>query len=1158
MEFRKLRLTGFKSFVEPTEMDILPGLTGIVGPNGCGKSNLLEALRWVMGATSAKALRAGGMEDVIFSGSGTRDSGGRPARSWAEVTLTLGNDDRTAPPQFNDTPVLEVTRRIAKRASGAGSTYRINGKEVRARDLQLLFADAATGANSPALVRQGQVSDLINAKPENRRKFLEDAAGVAGLYTRRHEAELRLKAAEQNLERLEDVSGELESQRRQLERQAAKAKKYRALTDELKKTEALLAYVAWSESSHAAEQSEATLKTAISTLEQTASAAASAQSTREAAQAKVDPLREKEVEAAAALSRLEAEQRAHEKEMTRAEQEIRRLRNEIDRLEKELAREQDLGTEAGAALQALDEEDARLITAGDGEQARLDDAEREVATAEAAMEEAERDADTRQREAAEARATESAARTAAANAARALEDARRDVARALSELETFGATAPDTEALHQLEEDRARHEAALGTAEAALADIEQRRAGAEIAVAAAEGPRDETRATVNALQAEVDTLTRILAATEPEGRSLIEGVTVEPGFEQALAAALEGGVDASDDAEAARHWSARGTHIVPHAGAPKDAVPLSEKATGTGALSRRLALTGIVDAADGDRLAKTLLPGQRLVSVEGDLWRWDGFVSRASAKSAAALRLEQKRDLAAKEAALAAAFRQRDEAERALGEAKSTERTLTEDRKAQETARDTARRAMADIDRTLSARRAEQERRAAKGEALIQRKTDADERAERAEAVHAEAQAAVTGLPDLSHLDQAAQAARGKREQTRAVVGRARGRRADLRRERDARTSRRAQIATERSNWQRRLGTAGERLQTLTDDLTSAREALLTAEDQPARLAETAAQLSTAVDAAESRRRVAADALEEVQTALVECERAVRQTDEAASQAREEKARAEAQREAALDRLRAAEAQVRQIHQGDPRALLKIAEASQEDGLPREDDLTPKRDRLVRDREALGGVNLLADQELEDINQRLGGIGTEKADCESAIAKLRGAIATLNKDGRERLLTAFDTVNRHFKDLFGELFGGGQAELKLVDSDDPLEAGLEIFASPPGKKLAQMSLMSGGEQALTATALIFAVFRSNPAPVCVLDEVDAPLDDANTDRLCNMVTKIARETGTRFIAITHHPLTMSRMDRLFGVTMVERGVSRLVSVDLAEAEKLAA
>ena len=404
MEFQQLRLTGFKSFVEPTDFEIRPGLTGIVGPNGCGKSNLLEALRWVMGATSAKALRAGGMEDVIFSGSGTPDRPGRPARSWAEVTLQVSNEDRTAPAEYNEHPMLEVSRRITKKNEGASSTYRINGKEVRAKDVQLLFADASTGANSPALVRQGQVSDLINAKPENRRKFLEEAAGVTGLYTRRHEAELRLKAASTNLERLEDVAAELETQRGVLSRQARQATRYRNIAGHLKKAEALLAFCRWKDAHEAVTAAEEALKKAVEDLETTVRASAGAHAEREKQHDQVEPLRQKEAEAAAALHRLTVEQENFERELVRAKADIERLEANKERLERELAREKDLGSDAAQALDALASEEEQLQQRQASEADRLTEAEREVEQATAALTEAETVAERLQKQMAEAEA----------------------------------------------------------------------------------------------------------------------------------------------------------------------------------------------------------------------------------------------------------------------------------------------------------------------------------------------------------------------------------------------------------------------------------------------------------------------------------------------------------------------------------------------------------------------------------------------------------------------------------------------------------------------------------------------------------------------------------------------------------------------------------
>lgn len=1158
MEFQKLRLTGFKSFVEPTDFEIRPGLTGIVGPNGCGKSNLLEAMRWVMGATSAKALRAGGMEDVIFSGTGTADRPGRPARSWAEVTLNIGNEDRTAPAEYNEHPMLEITRRITKKAEGASSTYRINGKEVRAKDVQLLFADASSGANSPALVRQGQVSDLINAKPENRRKFLEEAAGVTGLYARRHEAELRLKAASTNLERLEDVTGELEAQRGVLSRQARQATRYRNIAGHLKKNEALLAFARWKEAQGAALASEQSLKEAVDGLETAVRAAASAEAEHAKQFELVEPLRRKEAEAAAALQRLTVEQENFDREVERAKADIDRLTGEKERLERELAREKDLGSDAAQALENLSAEEQQLTQRQASEQERLHAADAAVNAASEALEVAEATAETLQRQLAEAEAERRALTASHERARGALNRLIAEHQRAVDEQTRFDATGSREADIAQM---RDRLVALAQAADEAGQAVEQAGAAkADIAgqVDAAQAPRDAAMAQVNAVQSEVDTLKRVLAQSEPEGRAILEDIQVAEGFEGALAAALDDGLTASDDTDADRFWSPLGEAALTPAPLPSGALPLSAHVTVPKVLARRLALIGVVDADQGADLAPTLAPGQRLVSRAGDLWRWDGFVAKAGAKTAAALRLEQKRQLAAREADLTAAFTARDSAEMTLGDAKGALAAATAQETAARTAADQARQAGTRLERELNSLEAEEQKRSAKREALSGKVTDLSARRATAQTECDDAAGKLGALSDLGELQGALNGARQKRDEARSANGRARGQRADLRRDADSRTARLRQIAELREGWVRRQGTAAERIESVIQHRDQTVADLEAAQKIPARLEENRDTLAETLAAAESRRRVAADELAKVQGALNNADRATKTATEAAALARELKARAEAQAEAARDRMADVLDRAKEVHEGEPADLLALAEHDPDTALPDQSWLEDKIEKLKREREALGGVNLCADQEMQDIDTRLEEITTERADCEAAIAKLRGAIGGLNRDGRQRLLEAFDKVNANFKDLFTQLFGGGSAELRLVDSDDPLDAGLEIFASPPGKKLSSMSLMSGGEQALTATALIFAVFRSNPAPVCVLDEVDAPLDDANTERFCAMIAKMAQETNTRFIAITHHPLTMSRMDRLYGVTMIEQGVSQLVSVDLTEAEKMAA
>ncbi|MDO9473928.1 MAG: AAA family ATPase, partial [Caulobacter sp.] len=383
MQFQRLRLSGFKSFVDPTEFRIEPGLTGIVGPNGCGKSNLLEALRWVMGANSAKAMRAGGMDEVIFNGTGSR-----PARNHAEVTLTIDNSDHTAPSQFNDHATLEVVRRIDR---GEGSTYRVNGREVRARDVQLLFADASTGANSPALVRQGQISELIAAKPQNRRRILEEAGGVSGLHTRRHEAELRLRGAETNLGRLDDVIRELDANLNRLRREARAAEKYKKLSAEIRAVQGAVLFARWSEARDTLVRVEAENTDSARAVEDTARAAAAAQTEALKAEEAIKPLREEETVAAAVLNRLAIEKDRLEREHETAAAEVERLHAELARIDADAARESQIVEDAGVALERLAAELAVVEAEVSSAPSRLPQLQKALAEAEEARAKADRE-----------------------------------------------------------------------------------------------------------------------------------------------------------------------------------------------------------------------------------------------------------------------------------------------------------------------------------------------------------------------------------------------------------------------------------------------------------------------------------------------------------------------------------------------------------------------------------------------------------------------------------------------------------------------------------------------------------------------------------------------------------------------------------------------
>ncbi len=1146
MQFQKLRLSGFKSFVEPTEFRIEPGLTGVVGPNGCGKSNLLEALRWVMGANSAKAMRAGGMDDVIFNGAGSR-----PQRSHAEVTLTIDNSDFTAPAQFNANPVLEVVRRIDR---GEGSTYRINGKEVRARDVQLLFADASTGANSPALVRQGQISELIAAKPQNRRRILEEAGGVSGLHTRRHEAELRLRAAETNLNRLDDIIRELEQTLGRLKREARAAEKYKRLSAEIRALQSAVLFSRWSEARDTLQRVEAETRTATARVEDSARAAAAAQTAALTAEEAIKPLREEETVATAVLNRLAIEKDRIEREAESADAEVARLSAEIARIEGDAEREAHIVDDAAAALERL----AAEIEAVEAEVAASPSRLPELEAAARAADEARAKADGEvERLAASVAADEARRRAAEAR----LEDARARLNRTVRALDQAkaerAAIGPAEDPQAEAARSRlAEAEAALNEARAAVEAAETARGDAARAEQAARDEMRKLEDQLGRLKTEARGLAQLSA---PRGKSAYPPAldTVRPrrGYEAALAAALGEDLEAALDARAPAHWGGR------ELGPPKwpdGAEPLAAQVEAPPELAARLAFVAVVSRQDGPRLQSALEPGCRLVSKEGDLWRWDGFVARAEAPRPAAIRLEQRTRLAEVEAEIEVVGPRAEaatEAQKAAQAAfRAAEASLAEARQRPREAE----RALASLRETVERLDREAARRDARAQSLDETIARFDAERVEAEAGFKAAESAAEAGDDAQNLSPMLDAARAAATAAREDAAAARAAFEGERREREGRARRLESLTRDRDDWKRRSAAAARRIAGLAEDRQKAEAAMAEARDAPQLIEGRLARLLDEFAIAEARKAKSSDALSEAETTRAAADRALRAADAEAAEAREARATLSARLDAARDRFAEIAGNIREAARMEPEELgQRIAEEAV--AVPKDaEGIEAHLFALEREREAIGLVNLRAEEEAQEQAARLQTMKTERADLTGAISKLRAGIEELNAEGRERLLAAFEVINGHFQALFQALFGGGQAELRLIESDDPLEAGLEIYACPPGKRLSTMSLMSGGEQALTASALIFGVFLANPAPICVLDEVDAPLDDANVDRYCNMLNEMRLRTQTRFIAITHNAVTMSRMDRLFGVTMAERGVSQLVSVDLRQAEALAA
>jgi len=1143
VKFNQLRLTGFKSFVDPAELRIEEGLTGVIGPNGCGKSNLLEALRWVMGATSAKSLRGGGMDDVIFAGTDSR-----AGRDRAEVTLSIDNTERSAGGRFNEADELEIRRRIVR---GHGSTYFVNGEEVRAKDVQLLFADAGTGANSPALVRQGQISELIAAKPENRRRVLEEAAGVAGLRARRREAQLRLAAAETNLDRVQEVIDGLDGRLSNLQRQARQAVKYREISATIRDYEGLAWTRRWRDAAASVTEAERKEGEAEAAVRAAVGAAAGATATAEKAQAAVEPLRLVEAEAGAALRLVENERDQLDRDIAAAGQEIERLEARLKELGVSRAREIELSEEAGERADSIGQTLERLRDGARGDETAIERAEAALKHADAARETSEKRLDARTRAGVEASAALETARRDREGARSRLSAAQASREEAAEALRAFAAeeTVDLTAAAQAADAARDRAESAARAVDIAEQAVETARAGAD----AARETRNHAQAERAALAREAESLRRLLeGGGDHDG--VIDQLVAAPGFEAALAAAMGDDLDASLDAGALRCWRGGGVD----AGAlPEGATPLHQHVDAPDALTARLCAIGVVEADRLDIAARALKPGQRLVTREGALRRWDGLASDAGAPNAAAVRLETRNRLAEIDAAEA-------EAE-AAAVAAETRETQTRDALAAaqtqaQAARETLKSLEAearDLEQALAEARTAAARRDARSAAL-----DGD--LARAEAAHAAAAAELSAAEkayesaELAQPDPSALAtAQTEAQRARAAAADARAALESVRREIRGRAHRLQALESELADWARRGDAARVRIDRLDQDAAEARKALDFVSALPEELEAKRSGLIDRLGEAESAARLARDRASEAQSAARETDQALRACEREAAAAREVRAAAAATLAGARERLTDTIERIEDATGETPEALAARAEASEFAALSAA-EIERRLDEARLARERLGAVNLRADEEAGELRAERERLNAERDELLEAVARLRKAVDTLSREGRARLLEAFEAIDGHFRTLFQTLFDGGRAELHLTESDDPLEAGLEILACPPGKKLETMSLMSGGEQALTATALIFAVFLSNPAPVCVLDEVDAPLDDANVDRYCRMLDEIRRLTETRFLVITHNPVTMARMDRLFGVTMGEQGVSQLVSVDLQRAERLVA
>ena len=858
MKFKKLDLIGFKSFVEKTSIIIEKGLTGIVGPNGCGKSNIVEAIRWCMGETSAKSMRGSGMEDVIFSGTANKTS-----KNIAEVSLALDNSDKDGPIQFKELDTINVKRRIEK---DKGSKYFINDKEMRARDIQTLFADLSTGAHSPSMISQGRIGALVTAKPTDRRAILEEAAGISGIHVRRHESELRLNAAENNLKKADDLRRQQEKQLENLKKQAVEASKYRLISEDIKKIEAGLYYIKLMEIE----------KEIKSTKEITDKSDVKINSIKieidhknnlvEESYQKLKPLRDKNVEILSKLQRLNLEFQNLEDEEKRIKTDKDRLSKSQDTVQQDTEREKNIIFESQSNEKRLDEEKNVLINTENKyyDLEKKTENDLQITTKELKKE----------------------------------QDILEEITKNLT--------------LNSQEKNFINY----------LNNINQNLENAKIQLDNNENYK--ARDTINnAILSIKDETNRLKSITAENKINQITELTNKIKFAQEKYAS---------------------------------------------ALSKHQSIK-----------TETIKRQERIKNIDTEIQNWKNLKFNSEKMS---------------------------------------------------------------------------------------------------KELHARIDKIKSELENISKLPET--------------------------------------IAVKKGQLIQNISDTESKKQELSDGLISTEEKYQ--------------KINKELKAFEHKMMIA----------------------------RENKARSGATLEGLQNRKKDLINDLKNNLNVDEKNLLDSSNLDDTENLPNVIEQEDKLDAKKNERDRLGSVNLRADEETEQYKITINKMEKDREDLISAISKLRGSINELNQKGRERLLDAFEKVNRKFNDVYTKLFNGGTAKLEFVESDDPLDAGLELLVSPPGKRLQSITLLSGGEQALTALSLIFAVFLTNPAPICILDEVDAPLDDANVTRFCSLLSELIKITETKFIIITHHALTMSKMNRLYGVTMPEKGISQLVSVDLEKAEELVA
>ena len=1140
MQFNSIKIIGFKSFLEPTEINLSNGLTGIVGPNGCGKSNVVEAIRWVMGENSAKQMRGNEMNNVIFSG--TDD---RPSRNFAEVILKIDNSERKAPYPFKNVLDIEISRKLER---DKGSVYRVNNKITRARDVQLIFADTGTGSRSSGMVSQGKISEIIETKPETRRTILEEAANITGLHNRKHEAELKLNSASENLERLLDIEITIEEQIKELKKQARHAARYRSVGERIRKAEILLFYHHFKILEEEEKQSEEQLKENNKILNEFNLKVARLENHKLKVSEVIPNLKEIDFDKSNQVQNLKIAQIKTEQEINSINDVKSSILNQIEQLNEVIKSEKDSIVDTDKTISSLNKEIELNKKNGFDYSSKIENAQLET-------NKLRKISETSSKQLSEINSKILMINSNKNKTKDEIEINKNRISKINNQLENLKIREDElileknlklknkvSQKIEAYQNDYKKNKISHNELHSSLNDMNNNKINIENEI--------------SNLKTEISTINNFLS--DDEQNSLEKKIDLTQNLETPIAAVLNESLSApitkKNDLEKDHFWRNDIDFKSKHFSSPLNSIPVAKKIKNSNTLSFALQGVGIVkNKEEAYRLQKDLLFGQVLTTEKGGIWRWDGYVQNTHAKNSFVKRLSLRKNLEKLNIKLKQNKNSFLELNKKINSQNSKienlDNLINKQLKEIELNNEIFNRCEIDLSIVKSRLKSNKI-------LLIELEKSKKEINSKLKSLELHSD----DFNNLPSLQAEELKLRNSYETTKNEFEEALSNEKYLNSQEEYRKKNMDQMLLQIKDWEERKKNSLTRLQSTNEKLSSLNNQLNAVDKQPHELQEKIKIIETKLELALDEYKKSSDNLVLKENELREIEKKQKMEETNLIHYREEKVRAESQIESVHLKIKNLEERLNEKLELKIEDFQEMTELKNIKDLDLSSDhieaLQIKLNKLLNERENIGAVNLRAEIEIDESNKKLQEMKSECDDLNKAIEKLKKAITELNKEGRERLETSFNKVNNNFKYLFKKLFNGGNAELKLVGSEDPLMSGLEIYASPPGKKMQNLSLLSGGEQALTSISLIFSVFLCNPSPLCILDEVDAALDDTNVNLFCELLNELVEENKINFIIVTHHRLTMAKMNRLLGVTMQEKGISKILSVDLEKAVEI--